>query len=87
MERYDEVKDIVQDVLGEKAQDIQPDTDIVEDLDADSLDLVEVAMAIEDYYGIEIEDEAIAEIHTLDDIVRELNKILGDEALGSEKLL
>lgn len=87
MERYDEVKDIVQDVLGEKAQDIQPDTDIVEDLDADSLDLVEVAMAIEDYYGIEIEDEAIAEIHTLDDIVRELNRILGDEALGSEKLL
>lgn len=87
MERYDEVKDIVQDVLGEKAQDIQPDTDIVEDLDADSLDLVEVAMAIEDYYGIEIEDEAIAEIHTLDDIVRELNKILGDEAMGSEKLL
>lgn len=87
MERYDEVKDIVQDVLGEKAQDIQPDTDIVEDLDADSLDLVEVAMAIEDYYGIEIEDEVIAEIHTLDDIVRELNKILGDEALGSEKLL
>lgn len=87
MERYDEVKDIVQDVLGEKAQDIQPDTDIVEDLDADSLDLVEVAMAIEDYYGIEIEDEAIAEIHNLDDIVRELNKILGDEAMGSEKLL
>ena len=87
MERYDEVKDIVQDVLGEKAQNIQPDTDIVEDLDADSLDLVEVAMAIEDYYGIEIEDEAIAEIHTLDDIVRELNKILGDEAMGSEKLL
>lgn len=87
MECYDEVKDIVQDVLGEKAQDIQPDTDIVEDLDADSLDLVEVAMAIEDYYGIEIEDEAIAEIHTLDDIVRELNKILGDEAMGSEKLL
>ncbi|WP_019134019.1 acyl carrier protein [Kallipyga massiliensis] len=87
MERYDEVKDIVQDVLGEKAQDIQPDTDIVEDLDADSLDLVEVAMAIEDYYGIEIEDEAIAEIHTLDDIVRELNRILGDKAMGSEKLL
>ena len=87
MERYDEVKDIVQDVLGERAQDIQPDTDIVEDLDADSLDLVEVAMAIEDYYGIEIEDEAIAEIHTLDDIVRELNRILGDKAMGSEKLL
>lgn len=87
MERYDEVKEIVQDVLGEKAQDIQPDTDIVEDLDADSLDLVEVAMAIEDYYGIEIEDEAIAEIHTLDDIVRELNRILGDKAMGSEKLL
>lgn len=87
MERYDEVKDIVQDVLGEKAQDIQPDTDIVEDLDADSLDLVEVAMAIEDYYGIEIEDEVIAEIHTLDDIVRELNRILGDKAMGSEKLL
>lgn len=87
MERYDEVKDIVQDILGEKAQDIQPDTDIVEDLDADSLDLVEVAMAIEDYYGIEIEDEVIAEIHTLDDIVRELNRILGDKAMGSEKLL
>lgn len=78
MERYEEVKKIVQDVLGERAQAIEADTDLLEDLDADSLDLVEVTMAIEDHYGIEIDDEVIAEIHTLDDVVREINRLLGD---------
>ena len=45
-------------------------TDIVSDLGADSLDVVEMLMSLEDEYGITIEDDKVAEMKTVADVVR-----------------
>jgi acyl carrier protein len=72
MER-DEVMKLVRDHLStelEVAPDrIQPETRFREDLDADSLDLYELVMELEDRYGIRVSEEEAAEIETVGDAV------------------
>ena len=65
----DKVRKIIADQLSVKEEDIKDDTNIAEELGADSLDLVEILMSLEDEFGISIPDEAIPEIKTVDDIV------------------
>ena len=50
--------------------EITMDTNLMKDLSADSLDAVEIIMAIEDEYGIEIPDEEAENIQTVQDLVR-----------------
>jgi acyl carrier protein len=72
MER-EEVMTLVREHLStelEVASDrIQPDTRFREDLDADSLDLYELVMELEDRYGIRVSEEEAAEIETVGDAV------------------
>ena len=68
---YDNVKyyrDLM-DEKGVKPEDIKDDTNIAEELGADSLDLVEILMSLEDEFGVSIPDEAIPEIKTIKHIV------------------
>ena len=51
------------------ADKITMDTDFVEDLNADSLDVVDMLMSLEDEFDVEIPDEAIENIHTVGDLV------------------
>jgi acyl carrier protein len=57
MENFDKLKEILVDVLGVKAEDIKAESKFIDDLGADSLDLVELIMAFEDKFNIEISDE------------------------------
>ena len=50
--------------------EVSADTAFVDDLGADSLDVVEMLMSLEDEYGITIEDEKVAEMKTVADVVR-----------------
>ena len=72
MER-DEVMKLVRDHLSTElevpADKIQPETRFREDLDADSLDLYELVMELEDRYGIRVSEEEAAEIETVGDAV------------------
>jgi acyl carrier protein len=72
MER-DEVMKLVRDHLSTElevaAEKIQPETRFREDLDADSLDLYELVMELEDRYGIRVSEEEAAEIETVGDAV------------------
>ena len=54
---FDKIKDIIIDQLQVEEADISMNTNLMKDLSADSLDAVEIIMAIEDEYGIEIPDE------------------------------
>ena len=65
----DKVRKIIADQLSVKEADVKDTTNIAEELGADSLDLVEILMSLEDEFGISIPDEAIPQIKTIKDIV------------------
>lgn len=58
MATFDKVRDIVVDQLGVEADEVNIDSTFIDDLGADSLDIVELIMAFEEEFGIEIPDEA-----------------------------
>ena len=66
---YAEVKKIVVDLLGSDEAKVTPEARFREDLEADSLDLVELIMAFEDKFGAEISDEAAQKITTVGEAV------------------
>lgn len=65
-----EVKEIITQKLGVKEEKVVPQADLIEDLGADSLDAIEIIMAIEDEFDIEIPDEDAEKIHTVKDAVK-----------------
>jgi acyl carrier protein len=69
-ESFDEVKLIIVDLLGVDEAKVTPEARFREDLEADSLDLVELIMAFEDKFEAEISDEAAQKITTVGDAVR-----------------
>ena len=70
----EKVKDIIAKQLSVKPEEIKNDSNIAEELGADSLDLVEILMSLEDEFGISIPDEAIPQIKTINDVVAFIEK-------------
>lgn len=68
-ETYEEVKKIVVDLLGVDEAKITPEARFREELEADSLDLVELIMAFEDKFGAEISDDDAQKITTVGEAV------------------
>ena len=66
---FEEIRDAISQQLNIPAENITPETRFVEDLKADSLDLVELVMDLEDRYGVEIPDEQLAEVKTVGQII------------------
>ena len=62
---FDRVKAIVVEQLGVEANEVTPQSKFVEDLGADSLDVVELVMALEDEFDLEIPDEEAEKIATV----------------------
>ena len=56
--------------LNKKIEDVKPESRLVEDLGADSLDIVELLMMLEDEYGITIPDQDAVKLSTIGDIVK-----------------
>ena len=69
MDIAEKVKEIVSDKLDVDPADIQEDKDFVEDLKADSLAIVEVVLALEEQFEIEIPDEDTEKIKTVNDAI------------------
>jgi acyl carrier protein len=67
---FEEIKNIIVELLGVDASKITPEARFREDLEADSLDLVEMIMAFEDKFGGEISDEDAQKIITVGDAVK-----------------
>ncbi|MCY0869215.1 MAG: acyl carrier protein [Firmicutes bacterium] len=67
---YDRVKRIVVDRLGIEEAQVSPEASFKDDLGADSLDVVELVMELEDEFDLEISDEDAEKISTVGDVVR-----------------
>ena len=70
----EKVKKIIIDQLGVSAEEVKPEASFVEDLGADSLDLTELIMAMEEEFGIEIGDEDAQKILKVKDAVAYIEK-------------
>ncbi len=66
---FEKVREIIADQLDVDPEEIALDTDLTRDLEADSLDAVEIIMALEGEYGIEIPDEDAEEFKRVENIV------------------
>jgi acyl carrier protein len=70
----DKVKSIIVEQLGVDANEVTPEASFVDDLGADSLDTVELVMAFEEAFNIEIPDEAAEKIQKVKDAVEYIEK-------------
>ena len=66
---YERLKKIIVEQLGVDEEEVQPRASFVEDLNADSLDLVELIMSLEEEFGMEISDEDAEKIQKVQDAV------------------
>lgn len=67
---FEQVREIICDQFELEEDEITLETNIREDLDADSLDLVDLVMTFEDEFKVEVPDKVIEEIKTVGDIVK-----------------
>ena len=66
---FENVRDIIVNTLSCDADQITPETNLFEDLEADSLEAVELSMAFEEAFGVGIADEDMENIKTVQDII------------------
>ncbi|MCQ4636133.1 acyl carrier protein [Anaerovorax odorimutans] len=67
---FDKIKGIIAEQLGVEEDAVKMETHLMKDLEADSLDAVEIIMAIEDEFDIEVPDEDAEKFQTVGDIVK-----------------
>ena len=72
----DKIKDIIVDILGVEEADVKPEAHFRNDLNADSLDLVELIMQFEEEFGGEISDEEAQKIQTVADAVKYVDETM-----------
>ena len=70
----EKVKDIIVEELGVEREKLKPDASFMEDLGADSLDTVELVMAFEEAFNVEIPEDAAEKISTVKDAVEYIEK-------------
>lgn len=71
------IEDILMEQLEVKRDQIKPESRIKDDLSADSLDIAEIVMKLEDEFGITIPDESAEAVESVEDIHETLTKLLG----------
>ena len=76
---FDRLVPLVAAQFGIKAEDITMETSLSEDLDADSIDVVELMMAVEEEFGIsEVEETALEKVKTIGDVVNYISDRVDD---------
>lgn len=72
----EKIMEIIRNQFNLDEDQLDLDTNFQEDLDADSLDLIEMIMVFEDEFDVEIEDEDVTNIATVSDAIEEVKKIV-----------
>lgn len=73
---FAKIKEIIVDVLNVSEEDITMDTTFVDDLGADSLDVFQIIMGIEEAFDVEIDNEEVEKIVTVGDAVEQIKSAL-----------
>ena len=73
---FEKLQDIIADVLNVSKDDILPETTFVDDLGADSLDIFQIIMGIEEEFDIEIDNDEAEKISTVQDAVDQIKKVV-----------
>lgn len=73
---FEKVRQLLSEQLEINADEIGMDTNILDDLGADSLDVVELITSLEEEYGIMITDESIRELYTVREVVEFIEKLI-----------
>ncbi|MEI8294203.1 MAG: acyl carrier protein [bacterium] len=73
----EKVKDIIVDQLGVTAEQVTPTASFIEDLGADSLDTVELVMAFEEEFSVEVPDEDAEKLQTVGDVIKYIEEKAG----------
>ena len=71
---FEKLQDIIADVLNVQKEEIKPETTFVDDLGADSLDIFQIIMGIEEEFDVEIDNEEAEKIVTVQDAVDQIKK-------------
>lgn len=72
----EKLKSVIAEVLGINPDSITSDTTFVDDLGADSLDIFQIIMGIEEEFDIELEDDAVEQIRTVGDAVAAIRQVI-----------
>ncbi len=80
IENQEKIITIIANQVNKSAADIQLSNRVLEDLGADSLDIVELSMAVEDEFGVKIGDEDMEKLRTVGDIIAFVNEKTGANA-------
>jgi acyl carrier protein len=72
--------EIVEEIAGVPADEVTPTKSFVDDLDIDSLSMVEIAVAAQDKFGVEIPDDQLKDLTTVQDVVNYVSKNAGGSA-------
>ena len=70
MTTFDKIKEMIVDQLDVEADEVTMDASIQDDLGADSLDIVDLVMSVEDEFEVKIEDDVVEGMKTVGDIVK-----------------
>ena len=73
---FEKLQDIIADVLNVSKDDIHTETTFVDDLGADSLDIFQIIMGIEEEFDIEIDNDEAEKISTVQDAVDQIKKVV-----------
>ncbi|MEJ6717062.1 MAG: acyl carrier protein [Akkermansiaceae bacterium] len=81
----EKVTEIIVEQLGVSADQVKLESKMIEDLGADSLDAVELVMAVEEEFGIEVPDEEAEKLECVGDIVTHVEKVAAEEKAREEE--
>lgn len=73
------VREVICEQLGLKPEDVTPEADLIQNLGVDSLDSVELVMALEEEFGIEVLDEDAEKLKKVSDITQYIHKKLNEK--------
>jgi acyl carrier protein len=68
------IAEIIDEIAGVPADEVTPEKNFVDDLDIDSLSMVEIAVAAQDKFGVEIPDDQLKDLKTVQDVITYVHK-------------